>query len=155
MSTVTLFDMLAATRRRDGAGAGGGGGGPADQMLALARQMLESSLLAIRHLHEQDLALGREGGEDLGVAVVLRRMYEEWAQSAEQVMRRVKDVARTAPGGDALAVDLERLGDEYGRVRALLSVSLESVAEARAQLARGEGMSPQEVRDALHLPPRP
>jgi hypothetical protein len=66
------------------------------------------------------------------------KLYEQWANEAEQVLARVRVVAGA-----------ERLRDDYGAARARLTINPESIIVAKQQLRRGEGIPVEVLRDEL------
>jgi hypothetical protein len=142
-----LFDILARKRAPRTAGAQARAG-------AVADTVVESALADLRTIRELDRDLAAPAPGEAGapdepfdedLARSMRHLYETWAQDAERLLARVADVV----AGGRQVRGVQQLGHEHGRVMAMLSVSLEDIAEGKRQLAEGHGVPAGEVRGIL------
>jgi hypothetical protein len=152
MTPVQILDVL-----------GPFGNGPAadDPRLGPCVDVLVASLLGeIRLIRELDGKLGgpvpRKGALstpdpaappefDRPAAEFLRRLYEEWAVRAGELLDRISGLY---PRG-AITNGLDELFHEHGRVMAMLSVPLDDLFSSLAQARRGRGLTLGEVRELL------
>ena len=150
MSGLPLFDVLissSADATEDSVSRGLG-----ERMGQLADQLIESCLNDCQELDRLDRLLAPREPEhwDMRVAALIRGMYEQWAQEVESVLERITLVKRL--GGSVGRV--QELCDQHGRVRAMLSISLQDIAEGQKQIKEGRCRSLQEVRRELRLDPK-
>jgi len=146
MSGLSIFDVL---MQSPADGVSTSTSSDAVRMAQLADQLVESILNDYKELERLDrfLAPTDAGRWDLHVAALLRGMYEQWAREAEGVLDRVAQVIRLGAKVEK-AADLQ---DRHGRVRAMLSVGLQEIAEGQQQLKDGRCRSLEEVRRELRL----
>ena len=146
MSGLSIFDVLLHSSTD---GASSPTTSDAGRMAQLAEQLVDSSLNDYEELERLDrfLAPRDEAQWDLHVAALLRGMYEQWAREAEGVLERVVQVSRL--GGKVEKAS--ELRNSHGRVRAMLSIALQEIAEARQQLKDGRSRTLGEVRRELRL----
>ena len=148
MSGLSIFDVLL----HSASGASAPTTSDAARMAQLADQLVESSLNDYQELERLDRFLApREPAQwDLQVAALLRGMYEQWSREAESVLDRLTQVSRLGgkvdKGGE--------LRDRHGRVRAMLSIGLNEIAEGQQQLIDGRCRTLQEVRRELRVGPQ-
>jgi hypothetical protein len=81
------------------------------------------------------------------VVALVRGLYEDWARQAEGLLDRVERLqARSQP------IDgYEALRDAHGSTRAMLSISLEAMEQARRDLIEGRTVPAEEVRRGLRV----
>lgn len=121
----------------------------AERSSAVAAQLVQSALSEYDRIKQLDgeLAPRSNAEHDRHTAVLIRGMYEDWARQADALLDRVTRVQkRFGPVADS-----EKLGDMYGRTRAMLSVTLEQIERARRDVAEGRTIPMEEVRRELRL----
>jgi hypothetical protein len=137
MGALPLIDLVLSSPNRTG------------QSRAITSQLMESALRELEQLKRLDDTLmpDSKAASDRPTAVLVRGMYEEWAHQAEALLERVERLqSRSGP------VDgYELLRDAHGRTKAMLSVSLEEMEQARRDVAEGRLIPAQEVRRELRL----
>jgi hypothetical protein len=139
-SAIPLLDLLRASAAR-------GGNRAKKQLSDIAARLVASAMDDYRHVDGLDRGMASEDPQafDRDAAVVIRRLYDEWASQAETLLDRVLPLERS---GVSIAGASE-LADAVGRTRAMLSVSLDNLDRAEDQLRRGEVKSVEEVRREL------
>jgi hypothetical protein len=144
MSGLSLFDALLGSAEDGG---GSASSGSLERMQHMAERLIEGVKTDLKELEtlDSDLATSDPEKFDMQVAAILRGMYDQWAREAEGVLERVSLVKRM--GGKVGGA--EELRDQHGRVRAMLSVTLKDLAEARRQLQQGRTHSLEEVRRVI------
>ena len=102
---------------------------------------------AALHEHDDQLYPRTADPEEMAVAGRLHQAWGEWADEAQDLLRRMAELRRHVPSMPR-AAELEH---EVGRARAMLTLTPEKILASRAQLARGEVYSAEEVRRALGI----
>jgi hypothetical protein len=141
-SAISLLDLLRSTAARGSARA-------KRQLSEVAAKLVASAMDDYRHVDELDRSMANQDPQafDQEAAVVIRRLYNEWASQAEALLDRVLPLEHS---GVSVARATE-LVDAVGRTRAMLSVSLSDLDRAEQQLQRGEVKPVEEVRRELRL----
>jgi hypothetical protein len=153
MTAIGLFDALAGpeepgqpeepsrTPRR---------GGSAVDLAALAGRLVAEPLEDVRRIREYErqfiFQTEREPAVDLEARRSVWRMFEVWAEEAEQVLSRAASVARSG----APVAGVAELEDAVGRVRARLTVRPEQIARAREQEWQRQFVPVKELRGEFH-----
>ena len=115
-----------------------------DQSRAITAQLIESTLQELQQVQRLDETLN---AADRATAALVRGMYEQWTQQAEALLERVERLqVRSGP-----VTGYESLRDAHGRTKAMLSVSLDDLEQARTDVAHGRVTRSQEVRRELRL----
>jgi hypothetical protein len=142
MSAIPLFDYVMLSDRTRTVGSGGDA-----PLTHLAASLVDSSLHQFAQAHDLDQAICREAGAGFNekTAVFVRLMFEDCVNDAEQVLERIEKVERLGHRVEGA----ERLRDEVGRVRAMLSVSPEAITGAKEQVRRGGTHPASELRHEL------
>lgn len=113
----------------------------------LVGQLVDSALTDLKNIERLDegLSSANPAQFDRATAALIRGLYDQWAREAEGLLDRISSFelrSRRVPGAEGLR-------DANGRIRAMLSVSLDHVEEARRQLAEGRTIPLAEVRREL------
>jgi hypothetical protein len=120
-----------------------------DQSRAVTTQVIESALSELEQVQKLDETLipDSKTASDGPTVALVRGMYEQWAQQAEALLDRVERLqSRSGP-----IPGYQSLRNELGRIKAMLSVSLEEMELARQDLAAGRLVSAEEVRRELRV----
>src|SRR6266566_6390256 len=98
----------------------------------VAQGLIDGARNDLLELEKLDSAVAADEQDGLGVqvAAILRGMYDEWARQAEAVLDKVSIVTEMG----VVLRGIEELRDAHGRTRAMLSVTLNDIAEARRQV---------------------
>jgi hypothetical protein len=144
MSGTSLFDILVANR------AHGEEGEDASSIPWLAQDLLSASLADLERLREYERRFATSAAsEPLSELAVLRsifKMYEHWAEDAEQVLVRV----RALRPEELPSVEVNRLDDAIGTILARLTVGPERIVKSKEQARQGQFVPAKELRDELH-----
>lgn len=125
------------------------GGEPTPDVAGAARaDRLIGFLLAeyerIRRLDEDLGSLALRHNDPRG-ATAVRRLYQQWVDQADELLRRLRSHGRRGqPAGEHAALE-----EAVGRTLAMLSIPLDALRRADEQIARGETISGEEVRREL------
>lgn len=123
-------------------------GGEVDDALAdRAERLIDFALAEHERISGLDIGTGRLALDytDPQGAAAMRRMYQQWADQAHELLRRV-----TGRGlRDRLRAKFDALDRTVGVTRAMLSITLESSRRSDEQVERGELVSIEEVRREL------
>jgi hypothetical protein len=141
--TTPLLDLLPSPP--DGAVVDGG---EADEALAdRAERLIDFALAEHGRITGLDVEMGRLALDytDPQGAAAMRRMYQQWADEADELLRRVKGLGLH----DRLRAKFDALDRAVGVSRAMLSITLESSRRSDEQVERGEVVSIEEVRREL------
>lgn len=144
MIALNLFDMLA-----DFADAN-----PSDEQATrvhhAAIRLLASLLLEWNQLRELEAETGPTPWDDRAKALQLSRelhsLHARWAETAEQVLRRV----RLLPLTTDFSAKIEEVADALGRTRARLLHTPEKQDHAFEQARLGQTIPAKELRDDLN-----
>jgi len=137
MGALPLIDLVLSSPNR------------IDQSRAITSQLMESALRELDQIKRLDETLMPDSTavSDRPTAALVRGMYEEWAHQAEALLERVERLqSRSGP-----VEGYELLRDAHGQTKAMLSVSLEEMDQARRDVAEGRLIPAQEVRRELRL----
>lgn len=117
------------------------------QLTEKAGALIDFSLAEHEQIAGLDVKLGRLALRytDWQGAYAIRYLYEQWADRAEELLRRVRSLGLHR----VLAEQWEKLLDVVGRTRAMLSISLDSLERADEQIRNGDVISIEEVRREL------
>ena len=101
----------------------------------IAGELVQASLSQIAHLRRLDesLAPSDPTSFDRRTIALLREMYEIWANDAEALLKQLDAVQRRrvpVPG-------IEDLKDVHGRMRAMLSISLDDLERGHREAVAG------------------
>jgi len=143
MSALPLLDMYLAIAREPGAASARS----REHLRQVAERLVESALSEHRHLDQLDTAVSPAEAPGTGAraAALMRKLYEQWTCEAEALLQRV-----TALEHDGVHVGgAEELRHQHGRVRAMLSVTLEDIERGRQQFRDGRWRTIEEVRREL------
>jgi hypothetical protein len=137
MVALPLFDVILSAKD-----------GP-DRSQLVASELVQSALDEIRHIEKVDesLAPGESSKFDRQTVALVRGMYEDWSRAADALLDRVTRLerhSRAIPGAESLR-------DAQGRVRAMLSVSLDRLEEDHLDADGIRGIPIEEVRSELRL----
>ena len=113
----------------------------------LVGQLVDSALADLKHIERLDegLSPANPAQFERPTAALIRGLYDQWAREAEALLDRIASFEiRSGP-----VLGAEALRDADGRVRAMLSVPLDHVEEARRQLAEGRTIPIAEIRREL------
>jgi hypothetical protein len=115
----------------------------------VAEQLVKSALSELEQIEKLDEVLAPDDASafDREAVVLLTSMYSEWACQAEALLGRAAEVE--AAVGRVVAFDALR--DAHGRIRAMLSIPVDHIEEARRQLSAGRLRPAEEVRRELRL----
>jgi hypothetical protein len=116
----------------------------AESMVASVIQEFER----VRALDETFAPSTEDADEDVidrETAVVFRSMYEECAREAERVLARVRRIERQG----SKIKDAQVLRDWHGRTMAMLSISLDEIAQSLENAKQGKVISGAQVRNEL------
>jgi hypothetical protein len=109
-------------------------------------ELIQAALGDLTHIDhiDQSLAPVDESTFDRSTVDLVRGMYEEWARSAEGLLERIERVERRS----GRLVDAEQLRHSHGRIRAMLSFSLDALEQGHYE-AQQPGTPIEEVRREL------
>src|SRR3954470_20087728 len=141
--TTPLLDLLP----RSAAGAVVDGG-EADEALAdRAERVIDFALAEHDRISGLDIGTGRLALAFTGPhgAAAMRRMYQQWADEADELLRRVKGLGLR----DRLRAKFDALDRAVGVTLAMLSITLDSLRQSAEQIERGDVVSIEEVRREL------
>jgi hypothetical protein len=120
-----------------------------DAARTISAHFIESILADLGWIKKIDATLipNSKAGLERPLAALVRGLYEDWARQAEGLLDRVEQLqARSKPIGG-----YESLRDAHGRTRAMLSISLEDMEQARRDLIEGRTVPAEEVRRELRV----
>lgn len=141
---LPLFDVM-----RLSADNGPAGSADSEQFSVIAAEFVGATLADYRHIRKLDeIPSGQPLVFDRQVAILIRRMYEEWATQAEGLLMRLRTM-KSGANANPIVADVSELRDAVLRTRAMLSVSLEEIEEGIAECERGETVTLEEVRREL------
>ncbi len=150
MSALSLFDLAAlAARSQDPQSASAMEAN--ERLVRVAESMVASAIeefVRVRALDETFAPATDDADEDVidkETAVVLRAMYDECAREAERVLARVQRLERY---GNQVK-DAQALRDWHRRTMAMLSISLDEIAESIENARQGKVVSGSKVRNEL------
>ncbi|HEX8523122.1 MAG TPA: hypothetical protein VF669_12770 [Tepidisphaeraceae bacterium] len=144
MGRLSVFDRAIATVAIGPRSSGTPGA------IDLASHLVSSLLGELEYLWTLYFSVDPEA--DPAAEVELREMFERWADAGDEALDRLARLQRE----ESIAVpSYVELMHGHGRVRAMLSVSLEDLAEVRAQIRRGEVIPLEEVKRELRLRRKP
>lgn len=117
--------------------------------LKVAAELVQSALEEIRHIKnlDENLAPADPSHFDCQTVALIRRMYEDWARSVEELLDRVAQLDRRL----GTVANIGSLRDSYGRTRAMLSIPLERLQRDNLTVATARGLSTEEARRELRL----
>ena len=120
---------------------------PFERSEQLLAQLVEAAVDDLRRVEQLDDSLSPSDPThfDRQTAALIRGLYDQWAREAEALLDRIDSFERRS----GRATSANTLRDKHGRVRAMLSIPLEHVEEARRQLAAGQAIPLSEVRREL------
>ena len=112
-------------------------------------QLIEFALKDLEQVEKLDESLSPSEPSqfDRQMAALVRGLYDQWAREAEALLDRIASLERRA----GQIAGSEALRDAHGRIRAMLSISLDDLEESRRQLASGRTVPIAEVRRELRL----
>jgi hypothetical protein len=147
MTAVSLFDVMARQET------GFGNAAKTARLAALASRLVQEAREEYRRLREYEQEFGQfteledrpYGDRELELLRSIWRMFDRWAETAEEVLGRADQLAAV---GETIP-HLEQLRDDYGAVRARLSVTPEQIMHADHQAQNGETFTAKELRDEL------
>lgn len=137
MVALPLFDVVLSS------------GSTPERAREVAVQLVQASLSELSQIQNlEQRALPRDPTAfDRPTAALLRGLYETWAHEAESLMDRISSMKERGEAVDGYVT----LRDAYGRVRAMLSVSLDSIERGLKDIAEGRTLTAEEVRRELRL----
>lgn len=144
MAAVNLFDVLVQTE----AALPDAGGRREGTLTTFAERMVAALRDDYRRLKAYEEDFDFTDLDDERELLILRsiwRAFDHWAQETEGVVARVE---KLGPAGKDIE-GLEELRDQYCVTRARLTITPDSLIEAKHQDARGEVFTAQELRDEL------
>jgi hypothetical protein len=146
MTAVSLFDLVERFARDHEPLTSARLGGLAEKLC----RSLADDLERLREYEKEFAAAAAADTDDDDAAEleILRsiwRLYDAWAQEAEQVLSRVNRLEAAGQAINAAA----QLREGYGRVRARLSVTPEQIVKAKQQVRQGHVVPVKELRDEL------
>ena len=143
VSTPPLLDLF--SRPTDGPG--DDVATPDDALADRAARLIDFALAEHERISALDIGMGRLAlnYRDPQGATAMRRMYQQWADQSDELLRRVKShgLARRLRG------KFDALEHVVGVTLAMLSITLESARRGAEQVERGETVSIEEVRREL------
>jgi hypothetical protein len=112
-----------------------------------AEHLLDFALAEHERIKALDVGMGRIAlnYEDPRGAAAMRRMYQQWADQSDGLLRRVKQHGLHG----RLGAKFDALQNAVGFTLAMLSLTLESLRSGAEQVRRGETVSIEEVRREL------
>ena len=115
----------------------------------VAEQLVKTALSELEQIEKLDEVLAPEEPTafDREAAVLINNMYTEWARQAQALLDRAAEVQEAV----GRIVALDTLRDAHGRIRAMLSIPVDHIEEARRQLSAGRLRPEEEVRRELRL----
>ena len=145
MSGLSLLDVLLYSAA-NGAGGSTAADGP-KRIEQVAQQLVDCTQHDYQELNKLDEFLTPDDSDSgqIELSAILRAMYDEWSRQAEAVLDKVSIITGTG----VVLQRIEELRDAHGRTRAMLSVSLNDIAEARRQAREGRTYKLEEVRREL------
>lgn len=142
MTAASLFDLLAREAQSLS------GDASSSRLDDLAVKLVESCLSDLKRVgeyEEQFRPLGPDAARlEAEWTRSIHELHQRWAGEADEVLSRLRPYA-----ANHFIAGLKALEDAYGRVRARLSVTPDQLAAARQQVAQGQGIPVQELRDEL------
>ncbi|HSU66075.1 MAG TPA: hypothetical protein VLJ39_04355 [Tepidisphaeraceae bacterium] len=137
-----LLDLLASSKAPH-AGEPQNAGGLATRAL----QLIDFELSEYARITELDLGMGRLSlrHTDPHGAAAMRSLYQQWASQADELLARLRNYGLH----EQLEEKYEELERAVGRTLAMLSVTLDSLAQADEQARTGQTFSLEEVRREL------
>jgi len=147
MTAVSLFDVMA---RQD---TGPGDAGRTARLAALASRLVQEARDEYRRLRQYEQEFGQfaeiqdkpYGAKELELLRSIWRMFDRWAEATEEILGRADQMAAAGQN----VPQIEELRDDYGAVRARLSVTPEQIMHADQQAHNGEAFTAKELRDEL------
>jgi len=138
-----LLDLLSGPP--DGAGIESGE--TDDARADRAGRLIEFALADHERISGLDIGMGRLALDyaDPKGATAMRRMYQQWADQSDELLRRVKSHGLR----DRVRAKFDALERAVGVTLAMLSITLDSLRRADEQIERGEVVSIEEVRREL------
>jgi hypothetical protein len=121
---------------------------PDDHLLAdRADRLLDFALAEYARIAELDAGMGRLAlcHADRAGAVAMRRLYQQWADQADDFLRLLRGHGLR----ERLGAKFEELEAAVGRTLAMLSITLESLERAEEQFRTGQTYTLEEARREL------
>jgi hypothetical protein len=117
-----------------------------ERSIAIAAAFIQSALADLERIERLDNSLlpVTDGPLDLPTLKLVWGMYEEWAQNTEALLNRIEQLEKSV----GKIVMKETLWDAYGKLRAMLSITLEGWASIDEELEE-EGIPLEAVRREL------
>jgi hypothetical protein len=112
-----------------------------------AGRLIEFAIAEHEQISGLDVGMGRIALNyaDPQGAAAMRRMYQQWADQSDELLRRVKSHGLR----DQLRAKFDALERAVGVTLAMLSITLDSLRQADEQIERGDVVSIEEVRREL------
>lgn len=119
----------------------------ASELATRALQLIDFELSEYERITELDLGMGRLSlrHTDPHGAAAMRSLYQQWASQSDELLGRVRNRGLHERFGERY----EELERAVGRTLAMLSVTLDSLAQAEEQARTGQTFSLEEVRREL------
>jgi hypothetical protein len=138
-----LVDLLSGPSE----GAGVETGELDDALADRAARLIDFALAEHERISGLDIGMGRLALDytDPQGAATMRRMYQQWADQADELLRRVKSHGLR----ERLRAKFDALERAVGVTLAMLSIKLDSLRRSAEQINRGEVVSIEEVRREL------
>jgi len=138
-----LVDLLSGPRD----GAGFDAADTSEALADRAGRLIDFALAEHERISSLDIGMGRRALDhtDPQGAAAMRRMYQQWADETDALLRRVKTLGLC----DRLRAKFDALDRSVGVTLAMLSITLESARRSAEQIERGEVVSIEEVRREL------
>jgi hypothetical protein len=123
------------------------GATPGKSLEQRAAQLADFALAEYGRIVELDVSRGRIAlrYSDRQGALAMRRLYQQWSDEADQLLRRLKELGHAGQLGGRY----DQLEHAVGRTLAMLGVTLESLERADRQIEAGQTKSIEEVRREL------
>jgi len=122
---------------------------PIEQSIEVASQFIAAALTDLDGIGKLDMILmpvGRPMSRQH--ALLVHGLYSDWALQAESLLTRIERlehrIGRKLPRADELR-------DAHGRTRAMLSISVDDMEQARREIAEGKTIPIAEVRRELRI----
>ncbi|HEX4792302.1 MAG TPA: hypothetical protein VH370_00835 [Humisphaera sp.] len=122
---------------------------PLERTIEVASQFIAAALTDLDGISKLDMTLMPVGRQvERQHASLLHGMYGDWAVQAESLLERIERLERRI--GKKLP-RADELRDAHGRTRAMLSISVEDMEQARKDILEGRTIPAAEVRRAIRM----